>query len=371
MNRLTMSATVFVCLIAGSFIPSPLRAASVDEIALYNKPDRQKILLEGAKKEGKVSWYTSLIVDQVVRPVKEAFEKEYPFIQVEYFRGNSERLVQKMFAEYQGKRYEVDIVDGTVTAPMVKKGGYLQRFYSPYLAEYPAELKDPQGYWGVSNVYFFSLGYNTRMVKPNEVPKTYEDLLNPRWKGQMMWSTSRGSGAPMLIGNILQTMGPEAGKAYLQKLKTQNVAKTTASNRQLLDLVIAGEYPLALHIFNHHAHISKIRGRAVGLASLGARFGDDQYHFSGDARAASTRIDALSRFYFVGQGSDVFSKPSIICRLIPKFPPSRPISSLAVGASSARSILLPTPSSMRATPGWNISRTISCDDGTISSNLHC
>jgi len=77
-------------------------SASVEEIALYNKQDRQKFLVEGAKREGKVSWYTSLIVDQVVRPVKEAFEKEYPFLQVEYFRGNSERLVQKMFAEYQG-----------------------------------------------------------------------------------------------------------------------------------------------------------------------------------------------------------------------------------------------------------------------------
>src|SRR5678815_4824732 len=95
--------------------------ASVEEIALYNKQDRQRSLVEGAKKEGKVSWYTSLIVDQVVRPVKEAFEKEYPFLQVEYFRGNSERLVQKMFAEYQGRRYEVDIVDGTVTAKKKKK----------------------------------------------------------------------------------------------------------------------------------------------------------------------------------------------------------------------------------------------------------
>ena len=51
------------------------------------------------------------------------------------------------------------------------------------------------------------------MVKPNEVPKTYEDLLNPRWKGQMMWSTSRGSGAPIFIGNVLHSMGQEAGKA--------------------------------------------------------------------------------------------------------------------------------------------------------------
>ena len=243
-------------------------AATVDEVMLYNKPDRQKILLEGAKKEGKITWYTSLIIDQVVRPVKEAFEKKYPFIQIEPFRGNSERIVQKMFAEYQGKRYEVDIMDGTVTAPMVKKGGYLQRFYSPHLAEYPAELKDPQGYWGVSNVYYFALGYNTRMVKPGEVPKTYEDLLNPRWKGQMMWSTSRGSGAPMMIGNIFQSMGQEAGKAYLQKLKAQNVAKSTASNRQLLDLVIAGEYPLALHIFHHHAYISRTAGAPVDWAPL-------------------------------------------------------------------------------------------------------
>ena len=123
-------------------------AATVDEITLYNKPDRQKILVDGARKEGKISWYTSLIVDQVVRPVKEAFEKKYPFLQVEYFRGNSERLVQKMFAEYQGKRYEVDIVDGTVTAPMVKNGGYLQRFYSPHLAEYPAGAERSAGLLG-------------------------------------------------------------------------------------------------------------------------------------------------------------------------------------------------------------------------------
>jgi iron(III) transport system substrate-binding protein len=237
--------------------------ASVDEIALYNKPDRQKILVEGARKEGKVTWYTTLIVDQLVRPVKEAFEKKYPFIQVEYFRGNSDRLVQKMIAEYQAKRYEADLTDGTVTAPMVKRLGYLQRFYSPHLAEYPPELKDPQGFWGVTNVYYFSLGYNTRMVKPNEVPKTYEDLLNPRWKGQMMWSTSRGSGAPMFIGNVLQNMGQEAGKAYLQKLKTQNIAKSTASARQILDLTIAGEYPIAVHIFNHHAFISRSAGAPV------------------------------------------------------------------------------------------------------------
>ena len=238
-------------------------AASIEEIALLNRADRQKILVEGAKKEGKLSWYTTLIVNQVVRPVKAAFEKEYPFLQLEFFRGNSERVVQKMFAEYQAKRYDVDIVDGTVSPTMVRRAGYLQRFYSPALAEYPDKLKDPQGFWGSTNLYFFATGYNTRMVKPNEVPKTYEDLLNPRWKGQMIWSTSRGSGAPIFIGTIFDTMGEEAGKAYLQKLKAQNIAKSTASNRQILDMTIAGEYPLALHIFNHHAYISKTKGAPV------------------------------------------------------------------------------------------------------------
>ena len=249
--------------VASLTFPRLTLAASVEDIAMMKSADRQKILIEGAKKEGKLMWYTTLIVDQVVRPVKEAFEKEYPFIQVDFYRGNSENLVRRMLAEYQAKRYDVDLVDGTVSPVMVKRAGFLQPFYSPFFAEYPAELKDPQGFWGATNLYFMTLGYNTKMVKLSEVPKSYEDLLNPRWKGQMMWSTSRGSGAPMFIGNVLTSMGQEAGKAYLQKLKTQNIAKSTASNRQILDLVIAGEFPIALHIFNHHAYISKSAGAPV------------------------------------------------------------------------------------------------------------
>ena len=139
MRNLNNISIVVLLLVMG--VGTTCGAATVDEVMLYNKPDRQKVLLEGAKKEGKITWYTSLIIDQVVRPLKEAFEKKYSFIQIEHFRGNSERIVQKMFAEYQGKRYEVDIMDGTVTAPMVKKGGYLQRFYSPHLAEYPARQR--------------------------------------------------------------------------------------------------------------------------------------------------------------------------------------------------------------------------------------
>ncbi len=253
--------TLLVLMIVG--ISELAVAASVEEIALLKSADRQKLLVEGAKKEGKVTWYTTLIVDQVVRPVKAAFEKEYPFIQLEFFRANSEALAQRVINEYQSKKYEADLADGTVVPTMVKRAGLMQRFTSPYLAEYPAELRDAQGFWAATNLYFFATGYNTRMVKPADVPKTYEDLANPKWKGQMMWSTSRGSGAPMFVGTVLNTMGQEAGKAYLQKLRQQNIAKTTASNRQVLDLTIAGEFPLALQIFNHHAVISKGMGAPV------------------------------------------------------------------------------------------------------------
>lgn len=236
------------------------QAASVEDVAMLKAAERQKILVEGAKKEGKLSFYTTLIIEQVVRPMKDAFEKEYPFIQMEYFRGNSDRIAQKLFAEYQAKRYAVDVVDGSSTTTMVRRAGLMQRFFSPYLAEYPAELRDAEGFWGASNLYFHTIGYNTRMVKSNEVPKSYDDLLNPRWKGQMIWSTGRGGGGPLFVGNILQTIGESAGKTYLQKLKNQNIAKSTASARQVLDMVIAGEQPIVLVIFNHHAYISKNAG---------------------------------------------------------------------------------------------------------------
>src|SRR5207247_9069729 len=135
-------------------------------------------------------------------------------------------------AAYPATRYDIDGGSGRAATSIVERAGFMQRFYSPHLAEYPAELKDSKGFWGSTNVYFMTLGYNTRNVKANELPKSYEDLLNPRWKGQMMWSTSCGSGALQFIGNILLTLGQEAGEAYLQKIKDQKIAKSTASARQ-------------------------------------------------------------------------------------------------------------------------------------------
>lgn len=253
-------ATILFLWLAFGYAVDPSKAASVEPIALFQGPERQKVLVEGAKKEGRLLWYTTLIVNQLVRPMVEAFKKEYPFIQVEYFRANSEHIAQKTITEYQAKRYEVDVVDGTGSPPLLKKAGLLQRFSSPPMGEYPPELRDSQGYWGATNLYFMTLGYNTKLVKSDDVPKSWDGLLNPKWKGKLIWSTSSGSGGPLFVGNALMSLGQEAGLAYLKKLSGQSIVKTTASARAILDLVIAGEYPIAIHIFNHHAVISRGKG---------------------------------------------------------------------------------------------------------------
>ena len=142
----------------------------------------------------------------------------------------------------------------------MKEVGWVEKFNSPSTAAYPSELKDPQGFWATSNLYFMTEGINTQMVSKADAPKTYEDLLDPRWKGKMGWSTSSGSGGPTFVGNILQTMGQEKGMAYLEQLSRQDVKNLNLSARAVLDQVIAGEYPISLMIFNHHTVISAQQG---------------------------------------------------------------------------------------------------------------
>lgn len=243
-------------------------ALTNEEIALLNRPDRQKILEEGAKKEGRVVWYTPLIVNQAVRPLKESFEKKYPFVKVDFHRANSRGLVQKWLSENAAKRFEVDVVGGSEVTSLGKKAGLLLRFSSPALRDFPSELKDPQGLWSTTNLYFMTLAYNTRRVKPGAAPKSYEDLLNPKWKGRMAWHMGSNTGAPLFIGNILATLGEKAGATYLQNLAKQSIISATASARGIVDLVVAGEYDIAINIFNNHAEISKDAGAPVDWQPL-------------------------------------------------------------------------------------------------------
>src|SRR3954471_20708586 len=103
-----------------------------------------------------------------------------------------------------------------------------------------------------------------------EAPKTYQDLLDPRWKGKMAWNPGSMAGAIGFVGSTLMGMGEERGRAYLEALSRQQVVNIEASSRAILDQVIAGEYPMGLMMFNHHTVISAQKGAPSDWLGLGA-----------------------------------------------------------------------------------------------------
>src|SRR5262245_15004147 len=241
----------FACVLAIA-VTSPSAGLAADP-ALY----------EAAKKEGQLVWYTSLIVNQAVRPLVEAFNKKYPGIEVKYARADSGPNAIKIMNEAQAGRPQSDVFDGIDTTPPLLTAGLVERFVPSEANKYPAELKDPEGRWNALVVYFLTPAVNTSIVPTAERPKTPQDLVHPRWKGRIAWSTVPASGSGVYVGSVLQTMGNERGMAFLRALARQDIINVDATNRAILDQVIYGQYPLALSIFNHHAVLSAQKGAPV------------------------------------------------------------------------------------------------------------
>jgi len=221
-------------------------------------------LIEAARKEGEVNWYSTQIISQLVRPVTAAFEKKYPGIKVRATRANATEVAVKILNESRAGRVQADVFDGTTTVVPLKKEGYVLQWLPEAAKDYPADVKDPEGYWIANNLFIITPGFNTGLVPRGTEPKTYQDLLNPKWRGKLAWNgfpTSSGVGG--FVGTVLAEMGKEKGIAYLRELSKQNIANLRGSAREVLDQVIAGEYPVALQIFNHHAVISAKKGAPV------------------------------------------------------------------------------------------------------------
>jgi len=219
-------------------------------------------LFEAAKKEGQVVWYTSLIVNQAVRPLIAAFNKKYPGIEVKYARGDSGPNAIKVMNEARASKVEGDVFDGIATTPPLLKAGLVEKFVPADADKYPAALRDPEGRWNALIVYFLAPGVNTQLVGKDEI-KTAQDFLNPKWKGKIAWSTEPSSGCAVYVGSVLQTMGEEKGMAFLRALAQQDIVNVDATNRAILDQVILGQYAIALSIFNHHALLSENKGAPV------------------------------------------------------------------------------------------------------------
>lgn len=214
-----------------------------------------------ARKEGHVVWYSTLIVNQILRPMVDAFQKKYPGIDVQYSRQTNSDVALKILNEARAHRLAADIFDGTNSLYPVMDANLVAEYPPAAAANYPAEIKDPAGRWTAMNLFFMTAAYNTNLVPPADVPKTYTDLLDPKWKGKIAWvNDPTPQGPPGFVHNILTTMGPDKGMDYLRQFATQQPAFIPASQRVVMDKVVAGEYPIGVMCFNHHAAISAAEG---------------------------------------------------------------------------------------------------------------
>ena len=215
---------------------------------------------DAAKKEGQVVWYTTLIVNQIIRPLKAAFETKYPGVTLQYTRADDLVTSAKILAEGQAGRVQADIFDGIANMLPLQEAGLLAPFTVPNAADYPPELEARDGYWIAVIMYVFTPGINTTLLPKDQAPKTFADLLEPKLAGKMAWNGSSMAGAYGFVGNVLTSMGDDKGMAYLRALARERVVNVEASSRAVLDQVIAGEYWMNLMAFNHHVVISARKG---------------------------------------------------------------------------------------------------------------
>lgn len=238
------------------------------EILNYTGPDRQQRLEEGARKEGRLVIYSSLTVNQALRPLADAFSAKYPYIRTEYWRGDTSSIAQKVLAEIRARAPEGDVLESSGLSAIMVQANALLPFTTPLMDKVPQEFHDKNNLLVPSRFSYMGTAYNTRLVPVGEQPKTLQDLLDPKWKGRLSWRARSESGDQLFVSMVLKTLGDTEGEAYLRQLSTQGIVNFTGSARALVNRVIEGEYPVALNIFLHHPLISAAEGAPVAAHML-------------------------------------------------------------------------------------------------------
>lgn len=220
-------------------------------------------LVEAAKKEGSVTWYTTLVVDQVVQPIVQGFEQKYD-IKVNFVSAPWQETAFRVINEGKANSIQADVFDSLPAYAAIHSAGLIQPYISEAAKNYDPAYKDAAGSWTANIIQPLSPAINTDMVSAADAPKTYEDLLDPKWKGKMAWPNSASIGGPPgFIAAVLSTMGEAKGMDYLHKLAAQKIANVPSNPRVVLDRAVQGENPLVLSIYNYHAAISKNQGAPV------------------------------------------------------------------------------------------------------------
>jgi iron(III) transport system substrate-binding protein len=220
-------------------------------------------VVEKAKAEGEVVLYTAWGLD-TVQALQKAFAKKYPFIKFEARRTGSERLLTITINEQKQKIFRADVFSGSHLAMINhKKAGHLQKYINAEQKAFPKEYKDPDGYWTAFYMDTRVLAYNTRLAARDDVPKTYEELLLPKWKSKMAMDDADY----ILYGSLLEMMGQERGLSFMKKLAQQDLI-IRSGHSLLTQLLMAGEFPIYLDGFGSNIEKFKAQGAPIDWVAL-------------------------------------------------------------------------------------------------------
>ncbi len=215
-----------------------------------------------AKQEGSVVLYTSLAPTES-RPLSEAFEKKYG-IKVELWRALSDKVVQRVVAEAQARRYSVDVVETNgPEMEMLAREHLLAESHSPYAADLPAAAIPQHRRWMPDRMNYFVVGYNTQKVKRSEIPATYEGFLDPRWKGRIGIEATDVE----WMATLVKIWGDEKGLDYFRKLAAMR-PDMRKGHILLAELVAAGEVPVGLTMYNSNIESLKRKGAPIDFVAV-------------------------------------------------------------------------------------------------------
>lgn len=243
------------------------RVARNRELYLYRGADRDSRLLEGARKEGEVVIYTSLNLKDSV-PITETFEKKTG-VKVQLWRSSSEKVLQRAVTEARAGRFACDVLE--TNGPEMEalyREKLLETFFSPHFKDLPPAAFPRHRHYVADRFNFFTIAYNTRLVKPDEVPNSYEDLLHPRFAGKI----GIEAGDVDWFGAMVKHMGEAKGLTYFRKL-AQAGPQIRSGHTLIAELVASGEIPLALTVYNHNAERLTVKGAPIKWKALNPTFG--------------------------------------------------------------------------------------------------
>jgi len=220
-----------------------------------------KALEEGARKEGKLNLYASMREDEA-KPVLDTFEKKYPGIKIDYFRSSDEKLASRVLAEAKAKTYNFDamITSGSWD---IKHLGMVLKWAPPSASGINPDLIDPDGM--ASPVYINTnvIQYNTRLVAKADIPKNYEDLAQPKWKGKLCLEDSDFE---WFVG-LQKSMGKDKALELFRRIAANQPAIRNGHGL-VSDLVAAGECPVAINNYGNQVARAQKKGAPTDFVAI-------------------------------------------------------------------------------------------------------